>query len=355
MSPTGDDDSNDEESDFDAEDIAHMLLEAELDSEDSDDGEEIDPNFVPNQHVNAQNAADAAMLAAEGDTTKAGPNTWTVIRLITPTADDAAAFARIDGKDEAFNRTVGLKGFDWTSDWDEFKVFKHLSPMHQDDNRLLMLTRMNAKVEKINAKALRTRRPGRRVNLIKPVVNSELYRFEAAMFAAPNFGELGKELWRTSVEGLHDAPDFEKRIGLKLYRWEQLKRLWPYGFRDASLKDTDDWWKVRWLVDGWNKVMREHFQPSCHLTEDESMIAFRPQTSATGDAPHLTSLPLKPEDLGFELKNIGCGVTGVIVYQELQEGQKRMWEKPYYEEYVPRPPPPPTRRVCVALCLCRAL
>lgn len=50
---------------------------------------------------------------------------------------------------------------------------------------------------------------------------------------------------------------------------------------------------------------------------DESMSAFRPRTTTTGNLPHLSFVLRKPENLGTEMKNSVCGRTQIMKYLQL--------------------------------------
>jgi hypothetical protein len=65
---------------------------------------------------------------------------------------------------------------------------------------------------------------------------------------------------------------------------------------------------------------------------DKSMSSFRPQTSKTGNLPHLSFILRKPKPLGTkfkrrEFKNMVCGATRMMLALEIQEGKFPMREK----------------------------
>ena len=60
------------------------------------------------------------------------------------------------------------------------------------------------------------------------------------------------------------------------------------------------------------------------------------RTTATGDLPNLSYVNRKPEPLGSEFKNIVDGLSGEMVWLELQEGKNRMATKEYQQELVLR-------------------
>ena len=57
---------------------------------------------------------------------------------------------------------------------------------------------------------------------------------------------------------------------------------------------------------------------------DEIMSAFKPQTTKTGDLPHLTNIKRKPEPLGVEFKAVADSTTSITILLELQRGKEGM-------------------------------
>ena len=49
--------------------------------------------------------------------------------------------------------------------------------------------------------------------------------------------------------------------------------------------------------------------------------------------PHLSYVPRKPEPLGAEVKNLCDGISGVMLYLELQEGKVRMANQKFCNKY----------------------
>ena len=95
------------------------------------------------------------------------------------------------------------------------------------------------------------------------------------------------------------------------------------------------WWRITKLIDTFNENRKEYILP-CEITViDESMSAFRPQSTKTGGLPVLTFefIIRKPEDLGTEFKTVVCPVLGVMMYIELQQGKEGMKSSRYNTEY----------------------
>ena len=62
------------------------------------------------------------------------------------------------------------------------------------------------------------------------------------------------------------------------------------------------------------------------------MSAFRPQTTKTGDLPHLSYVIRKPENLGTEFKSCADPVTGTMSFIEIQKGKGEMNSCEYHKE-----------------------
>ena len=80
------------------------------------------------------------------------------------------------------------------------------------------------------------------------------------------------------------------------------------------------------LFDDFNKARRDRFAAGPVLVLDEIMSAWRPQTTPTGGLPNVSFIPRKPEPLGTEFKTVCCGITGVMLFVEVQKGKCAMKE-----------------------------
>ena len=54
---------------------------------------------------------------------------------------------------------------------------------------------------------------------------------------------------------------------------------------------------------------------------DESMSAFKPKTTPTGNLPHLSYVERKPKHVGTELKNYCCSKTGIMICLQIVRGR----------------------------------
>ena len=117
-------------------------------------------------------------------------------------------------------------------------------------------------------------------------------------------------------------------------RFKQLKQVWVSQFNDASQKQTNAWWKVAKLVTGFNSNRAKTVASSRVKTLDESMSAFRPQKTKTGNLPNISYILRKPKNLGTELKTVATkGANGAMIHAEIQEGKTYMKDKKYFRPY----------------------
>ena len=98
-----------------------------------------------------------------------------------------------------------------------------------------------------------------------------------------------------------------------------------YLFADKRKKGSDPWWQLVGGIDGFNEVREKNVSSGFVITLDESMSAFKPQTTKTGNLPHLSFIQRKPEPLGTEYKNSAeTSTLDVFLYTELQRGKQEM-------------------------------
>ena len=89
---------------------------------------------------------------------------------------------------------------------------------------------------------------------------------------------------------------------------------------DETKKETDAWWRTRKLMNNYTKNMTEVIYSSNTAVLDESMSAFIPRTTKSGNLPNLSFIKRKPEPLGTEFKVAMDGLTGKSLSLETQEG-----------------------------------
>ena len=72
-----------------------------------------------------------------------------------------------------------------------------------------------------------------------------------------------------------------------------------------SVKGTDTFWKVRGLVDGFNKLRRQ-IKFGAKKIVDESMSAIHFQITPKGDLPYYSYIFSMPDPLGTDIQNVAC-------------------------------------------------
>ena len=120
-------------------------------------------------------------------------------------------------------------------------------------------------------------------------------------------------------------------------RFKFVKSYWVKQFEldlTEDEKQRNKWWRVGFLVNGFNENRKRTVAASRVLTLDESMSAFRPQTSKTGNLPNISFILRKPENLGTELKAVAStSCNGPILFLEVQEGKDPMKQKPFFHPH----------------------
>ena len=73
--------------------------------------------------------------------------------------------------------------------------------------------------------------------------------------------------------------------GISLTRFKEFRTFWPCSFVDPLVKVTDNFWRIRGLIDGFKESRRE-IASGREKTTDESMNAIRFRTTPKGYLPH---------------------------------------------------------------------
>jgi hypothetical protein len=218
----------------------------------------------------------------------------------------------------------GLIGFNFTDS------FKH--PTGREANtfpylRLLQklwpgdwkqqLWQLNSKITVTNNSASNGRQK------INAVSEREWWVFIGILISAGPQGKGGINLWEKSQTegcGLTDPINYgpDGKNFMPLYRFKEVKAAFPWRVQDTSKADPNDegahdpWNMIMLMVEGYNANRHSWVAASIRKVLDESMSAWRPQTSKSGDLPHLSFILRKPEPLGTEFKTIACAVTGEL-------------------------------------------
>ena len=202
--------------------------------------------------------------------------TWTVCNV----EDDEL----VNRKDEKCNsEEIGLENFDFRkldipdskgrlSRINFMKLFFSLWP----GNVHHQLLKLNARIELDNST--------KKKNKVSPVSIREFSRFLGIMLVARLEGKKGGLLWEGTAsdgEGYRSQCDMSRYM--TKHRHSQLRTYFSFIFADDSIKDADPWWMVSSGVRAFNHNRRTVFRPARILVMDESMSAYKPRTTASGE------------------------------------------------------------------------
>ena len=155
------------------------------------------------------------------------------------------------------------------------------------------------------------------------------------VIAAATEPEIGvTNLWKRGMSGgRHEHANFGKYIPENTFK--------AFVSAAALMFADKQWWyapsqDVDWevftpVLEGYSQRRQELFKCVLILL-DESMSAWRPKTSKTGDLPNISSEPSKPRtaNLGTQFKNAVECLSGCLVYQDIVMGPERQRLKPYF-------------------------
>ena len=159
---------------------------------------------------------------------------------------------------------------------------------------------------------------------MREITDHEFWVWWGIIIAARIEGRIGTDMmWdRSDPEGYGTKVDMTKYMTKS--RFKDIRSMIPYLFADESRKPDDSCWKFSKAVDDYNKHRADTVLASFLKVMDETMSAYRPQTTKTGTLAHLSKVDRKPEDLGTEFKVIADLATGMCLYLEIQRGKKGM-------------------------------
>jgi hypothetical protein len=222
---------------------------------------------------------------------------------------------------EEYADGVGLSGFNFP---DTFKLNSNstyttpylqlLQKMWPGDWKQ-QLQQLNKKIDATNAAAANGKQK------INAISEHDWWKFIGILISAGPQGKGGCTLWekethreRCLTKTINYGPDGDGIM--PFYRFKEIKAAFPWSFQDKSKEPDQDgsggdpWHICLLMVDGYNKKRHDWIAASVRKVLDESMSAFKPQTTTTGNLPHLSFILRKPEPLGTEFKTIACTVTG---------------------------------------------
>ena len=100
--------------------------------------------------------------------------------------------------------------------------------------------------------------------------------------------------------------------GISRTRGKDFKKYWPQGFGLKADKATEEWWRGKLLIYGFNAACN-NIAASFMKVGDESMSEIRFWTTTKGNLPHLSYILHKPEPLWTEFKKVAFSVTGDLL------------------------------------------
>ena len=139
------------------------------------------------------------------------------------------------------------------------------------------------------------------------ITESEFWKFFGLMLAARLEGRVGM-LWDSASA---EPPGILRRVDYTSHmtrtRFQEIRKYMAFVFANKTLnKGKDDWWQVFGGVNGLNENRKEIVQAPNIRVLDESMSAFRPRTTKTGNLTYLSFILRKPEPLGTEFKTLAA-------------------------------------------------
>ena len=114
-----------------------------------------------------------------------------------------------------------------------------------------------------------------------------------------------------------------KVFGIYLKRFKDFRKFWPCSFVDPLVKSTDNFWKIRGLIDRINESRRQIYS-GVEKTAYESMSAIRFCNTPKVDLPHYSYIFRKPEPFGTEMNNVACSRLGAMLHLEIQKWKEAM-------------------------------
>ena len=142
----------------------------------------------------------------------------------------------------------------------------------------------------------------------------------AIVFGAADCSERGENLWDSGRKNkwekqwisISQPTNFGKYM--RYYRFKQFKRFLPKIWQDNDqCFDTNPWSQFSPAIQNFNDIRKDLLLCSEIIPIDESMSAFRPQTTKRGGLPNISYIMRKPENLGTEFKTVGTCIQYIFV------------------------------------------
>ena len=120
--------------------------------------------------------------------------------------------------------------------------------------------------------------------------------------------------------------------GISFKRYKEFRTFWPSSFVDQSVKGTDNFWKIRELIDGFKKLCRQ-IGSGVEKMADELMSAIRFCTTPKVDLTHYSFIFRKPDPFGTETKKVVCSRSGTMLHLYTQKGKEAM-KTSIFQKYI---------------------
>jgi hypothetical protein len=185
---------------------------------------------------------------------------------------------------------------------------------------------LNARIRTDNEQAKREKRYGR-AKPVRDITDYEFWVWWGIVLATRIEGRKGNMWDRLEPEGYGKKVDMSQYMAE--YRFKTIRAYIPFLFCDPSREADDPWWQFSLGIEEYNNNRQSTVKSSFLKIMDESMSAFRPQTTKTGNLPHLSKIDRKPEDLGTELKATADCATGLCIFLEIQKGKVAMADEEF--------------------------
>ena len=117
-------------------------------------------------------------------------------------------------------------------------------------------------------------------------------------------------------------------IFMSYHCFKQFKQFVPKIWENTNSRDEGDlWWCFSSAMKTFNNIRSHYILTSEIIPVDETMSAFRPQTTKTGSMPNISLIFRKPDNLGTEFKTVVCPFIGAMNYMEIQSGKERLSQR----------------------------
>ena len=220
--------------------------------------------------------------------------------------------------DVPYFKEIGIKGFDFadkvvidergkTSRINFHELLIHLWPGDWKEQ----LEFLNSMIEEKQQLAEDDSRSS--VKKVSRVSEKEFWKFFGLMLAGRLEGRVGT-LWDTpskETDGIRRSVNYTSHMTRT--RFNEIRHYMAFVFADKTREGKDDWWQVLGGIDGFNENRKKTVQAPNIRVLDESMSAFRPRTTKTGNLAFLSFVLRKPEPLGSEFKTLGATLIGMWI------------------------------------------